>query len=102
MKLRQREVFHAVMPTGAVTAATQALQAAEAVHASRLPRGGHNRQPQRHAYSQRVARAREFADRLQPQGLEPDLLGPAEFRSFLGSELAKWAQRVNASVAKLD
>ena len=48
-----------------------------------------------------MARAREF-DLLQPQGLEPDLLGPAEFRSFPGSELAKWAQLVKASGAKLD
>ena len=55
-----------------------------------------------HADVLRVARSREFADLLQPQGLEPDPLGPAEFRSFLASELAKWAQLVKASGAKLD
>ena len=49
-----------------------------------------------------VARSKGFIDALQPQGLEPDLMNPAEFRAFLATELAKWAQLVKASGAKLD
>ena len=50
----------------------------------------------------RVARSREFIDALQPQGLEPDLMNPAEFRGFLAVELAKWSQLVKVSGAKVD
>jgi tripartite-type tricarboxylate transporter receptor subunit TctC len=55
-----------------------------------------------HADVVRVARSKEFIDALQPQGLEPDLMNPMEFRSFLASELAKWSQLVKDSGAKLD
>ena len=50
----------------------------------------------------RVARSKEFIDALQPQGLEPDLMNPAEFRAFLAAELTKWSQLVKDSGAKLD
>ena len=49
-----------------------------------------------------VARSKGFIDALQPQGLEPDLMNPVEFRAFLATELAKWSQLVKASGAKLD
>ena len=55
-----------------------------------------------HADVVRVARSREFIDALQPQGLEPDLMNPAEFRGFLAVELAKWSQLVKVSGAKVD
>ena len=55
-----------------------------------------------HADVVRVARSKEFIDALQPQGLEPDLMNPAEFRAFLAAELAKWSQLVKDSGAKLD
>ncbi len=55
-----------------------------------------------HADVVRVARSREFIDALQPQGLEPDLMNPAEFRGFLAVELAKWSQLVKDSGAKVD
>ncbi len=55
-----------------------------------------------HADVVKVAQSKEFIDALQPQGLEPDLASPAEFRTFLAAELAKWAQLVKDSGAKLD
>ena len=50
----------------------------------------------------RIAQGREFVDLLQAQALEIDLLNPAEFRSFLASELGKWSKLVKDSGAKLD
>ncbi len=55
-----------------------------------------------HADVVKVAQSKEFIDALQPQGLEPDLASPAEFRTFLAAELAKWSQLVKDSGAKLD
>ena len=55
-----------------------------------------------HADVVTVARSKGFIDALQPQGLEPDLMNPVEFRAFLATELAKWSQLVKASGAKLD
>ena len=55
-----------------------------------------------HADVVKVARSKEFIDALQPQGLEPDLANPAEFRVFLAAELSKWAALVKSSGAKLD
>ena len=55
-----------------------------------------------HADVVKVARSKEFIDALQPQGLEPDLMNPIEFRVFLAAELAKWSQLVKDSGAKLD
>lgn len=55
-----------------------------------------------HADVVKVALSKDFIDKLQPQGLEPDLASPAEFRTFLSSELAKWSQFVKDSGAKLD
>ena len=55
-----------------------------------------------HADVVRVARSREFIDALQPQGLEPDLMNPVDFRGFLATELAKWSQLVKDSGAKVD
>ena len=55
-----------------------------------------------HADIVKVARSKEFVDALQPQGLEPDLASPTEFRTFLAAELTKWSQLVKDSGAKLD
>jgi tripartite-type tricarboxylate transporter receptor subunit TctC len=55
-----------------------------------------------HADVVRVARSKEFIDALQPLGLEPDLMNPAEFRAYLASELSKWSQLVKDSGAKID
>ena len=55
-----------------------------------------------HADVVKVAQSKEFMALLQPQGLEPDLASPAEFRTFLAAELAKWAQLVKDSGARLD
>jgi len=55
-----------------------------------------------HADVVKVAQSKEFIDALKPQGLEPDLGSPAEFRTFLTVELAKWAQLFKDSGAKLD
>ena len=55
-----------------------------------------------HADVLRIARTKEFVEVLEKAGLETDLLGPAEFRAFLASELAKWSQLVKDSGAKLD
>ena len=55
-----------------------------------------------HAAVVKVARGREFGEQLQKQAMEVDLLGPAEFRGFLASELAKWSTLVKDSGAKLD
>lgn len=50
----------------------------------------------------RVVQTKEFAEAMTKAGLETDPLGPAEFRAFISSELAKWAQLVKASGAKID
>ena len=55
-----------------------------------------------HADVVKVARAPEFVEQLQKQALEVDLLGPAEFRTFLLAELDKWSALVRDSGAKLD
>jgi tripartite-type tricarboxylate transporter receptor subunit TctC len=50
----------------------------------------------------KVARSKEFGDQLAQQVMDVDLLGPADFRAFLVSELDKWSKLVRASGAKLD
>jgi tripartite-type tricarboxylate transporter receptor subunit TctC len=55
-----------------------------------------------HADVAKVAQNRDFLEALQKQGLEADLMGPAEFRSFITAELAKWSKLVKDSGAKLD
>ena len=50
----------------------------------------------------KIAHDKSFADLLQAQALEIDLLRPAEFRMFLASELGKWSKLVKDSGAKLD
>ena len=55
-----------------------------------------------HADVVRIAQTKEFVEVLEKAGLDTDLLGPAEFRSFLNSELAKWSKLVKDSGAKLD
>lgn len=55
-----------------------------------------------HAEVARISQTKEFAETLGKAGLESDLLGPAEFRAFLGAELAKWSKLVKDSGAKLD
>jgi tripartite-type tricarboxylate transporter receptor subunit TctC len=50
----------------------------------------------------KVAQSKEFVDLLHQQALEVDLLGPAQFRTFVASELDKWSKLVKESGAKLD
>jgi tripartite-type tricarboxylate transporter receptor subunit TctC len=50
----------------------------------------------------RIAQSREFADVVQPQALEIDLMRPDVFRQFLAAELAKWSKLVKDSGAKID
>lgn len=55
-----------------------------------------------HADATKIAQGKDFADLLQAQALEIDLLRPAEFRAFLTAELGKWSKLVKDSGAKLD
>jgi tripartite-type tricarboxylate transporter receptor subunit TctC len=55
-----------------------------------------------HADVARIAQGRDFTEALQKAGLEADLMGPAEFRTFIAAELAKWSKLVKESGAKLD
>ena len=55
-----------------------------------------------HADVVKAAQSGEFIEQLQKQAMEVELLGPAEFRAFLGAELAKWSKLVKDSGAKLD
>lgn len=55
-----------------------------------------------HADVTRIAQSKEFADLLQAQALEIDLLRPEAFRVFLNTELAKWSRLVKESGARLD
>ena len=50
----------------------------------------------------KVIQNKDFIEALQKQGLDNDLLGSAEFKNFIGSELSKWAKLVRDSGAKLD
>jgi tripartite-type tricarboxylate transporter receptor subunit TctC len=50
----------------------------------------------------KIAQTREFVEAMQKAGLETDLMTPAEFRTFIGAELAKWSKLVKDSGAKLD
>ena len=50
----------------------------------------------------KIARAQEFIEVLHKQAMDLDLLNPGEFQSYLAAELAKWAQLVRASGAKID
>ena len=50
----------------------------------------------------KVAQSKVFIDQIKPQGLELDLASPAEFRTFIAAELAKWSGVVKDSGAKLD
>ena len=55
-----------------------------------------------HADIVKVAQSKAFIDALQPQGLEPDLMAPAEFKTFFAAEVGKWSQLVKDSGAKID
>jgi tripartite-type tricarboxylate transporter receptor subunit TctC len=55
-----------------------------------------------HADVVKVAATRAFVEPLQQQALDVDVLGPAEFRTYLAAELAKWSKLVKDSGAKLD
>ncbi len=55
-----------------------------------------------HADVMKIAQSNEFIEPVQKQAMEVDLLGPAEFRAFLSSELDKWSKLVKSSGAKLD
>ena len=50
----------------------------------------------------RIAQSKDFAELMQPQALEIDLMRPEVFRNFLAAELAKWSKLVKESGAKLD
>lgn len=50
----------------------------------------------------RIAQSREFADTVQPQALEIDLMRPDVFRNFLSAELTKWSRLVKDSGARID
>ena len=50
----------------------------------------------------KVAQSKVFIDQIKPQGLELDLASPAEFKTFIAAELAKWSGIVKDSGAKLD
>ncbi len=55
-----------------------------------------------HADVTRIAQSKDFADLLQAQALEIDLLRPDAFRTFLAAELAKWSRLVKESGARID
>jgi tripartite-type tricarboxylate transporter receptor subunit TctC len=55
-----------------------------------------------HADVLRVIGSKAFVDQLPGLGLGLDLKGAAEFRSFIAADLAKWAQAVAVSGAKID
>lgn len=50
----------------------------------------------------RIAQSADFIEQLRRQGMEPDLLGPAAFRAYINTELAKWAKLVREAGAKID
>ena len=50
----------------------------------------------------KAAQSPDFIEQLRRQGMEPDILAPAAFRTYLGAELAKWAKLVREAGAKLD
>lgn len=55
-----------------------------------------------HADAAKIVQGKDFADLLQAQALEIDMLRPAEFRVFLAAEIGKWSKLVKDSGAKLD
>ena len=50
----------------------------------------------------KVTQSPDFIEQLRRQGMEPDVLAPAAFRTYLTAELAKWAKLVREAGAKLD
>ena len=48
----------------------------------------------------RVAEAGDFRDQLQAQGVEMNLMGPAEYRRYLTAEVAKWAKLIKDAGVK--
>ena len=50
----------------------------------------------------RITQTPDFIEQLRRQGMEPDVLAPAAFRAYLGTELIKWAKLVREAGAKLD
>ena len=50
----------------------------------------------------KITQTPEFIEQLRRQGMEPDVLNPAAFRSYIGNELAKWSKLVREAGAKLD
>ena len=50
----------------------------------------------------KITQTPDFIEQLRRQGMEPDVLAPAAFRAYLGTELIKWARLVREAGAKLD
>ena len=50
----------------------------------------------------RVLTAADVRDKLVVQGLEPAPIKTRDFRSYMGSEITKWAKVVKASGSKVD
>ena len=55
-----------------------------------------------HADAARIVRTKEFADAIQKQAMDVDLLDPAAFGAFLRAELDKCSKVVKATGAKVD
>jgi len=49
-----------------------------------------------------IMRMPDVQQQLQPQGIEPATGTPAEFAAFIGTEIAKWAEVVHRTGARID
>ena len=49
-----------------------------------------------------IMRMPDVQQQLQPQGIEPATGTPGEFAAFIGTEIAKWADVVHRTGARID